>query len=176
MNLLRNIIIFMFLATFAATACDEVREYPWNPDWDQYQPEPEPEPEPGPAPGDTTTTEKPDTTQTPEPPVVDPEPKPEVVGKARLVWIDAAANFKDYANDQDRIAQDMARLKETGFTAVVVDVRPTNSGVLFNSSTEGALTKVDAWVNGGYVWLERTADFDYLQAFIDAGEEVGLDV
>ena len=80
--------------------------------------------------------------------------------EARAVWIDAAANFKDYANDQAKIASDMKRIKETGFTSVVVDVRPTNSGVLFKSSTEAALTKVDAWVTGGYKWLQRTEKYD----------------
>lgn len=151
--------LFVFAAFVLFVSCDEDPVNPWNPNWD--------------GPGqDTTQTEKPDTTDTPVPPL-DPEKKE---AKARMVWIDAAANFKDYANDKDRIAQDMARIKETGFTGVIVDVRPTNSGVLFNSSTEPALKRVDAWVTGGYKWLQRTASFDYLQAFIDAGEEVGLDV
>jgi hypothetical protein len=35
---------------------------------------------------------------------------------------------------------------------------------------------VDAWHKGSYVWLERTADFDYLQAFIEEGHKVGLKV
>lgn len=107
-----------------------------------------------------------------------PEPGPEEVkeGKARLVWIDAAANFEDYANDKENISKDMARLKETGFTGVIVEVRPTTAGVLFKSDVEGPVTQVDAWIPGAYVWLQRTADFDYLQAFIDAGKDVGLDV
>ena len=151
--------LFVFAAFVLFVSCDEDPVNPWNPNWN--------------GPGqDTTQTEKPDTTDTPVPPL-DPENKE---AKARMVWIDAAANFKDYANDKGRIAQDMARIKETGFTGVIVDVRPTNSGVLFNSSTEPALKRVDAWVTGGYKWLQRTASFDYLQAFIDAGEEVGLDV
>ena len=29
---------------------------------------------------------------------------------------------------------------------------------------------------GAYVWLQRKQSFDYLQAFIDAGKQVGLDV
>lgn len=151
--------LFVFAAFMLFVACDDDPVNPWNPNWND-------------AGQDTTQTEKPDTTDTPVPPV-DQDKKD---AKARMVWIDAAANFKDYANDKDRIAQDMARIKETGFTGVIVDVRPTNSGVLFNSSTEPALTRVDAWVTGGYKWLERSASFDYLQAFIDAGEEVGLDV
>ena len=168
MKILRNIAAILCLFSFAFAACDEVKEYPWNPEWDKYVPETDEE--------DSVQTEKPDTVQTEKPDtVVTPEPPP-VIGKARYVWIDAAANFNDYANDQSRIVRDMARIKETGFTAVIVDVRPTNSGVLFRSSTEAPLTRVDAWVTGGYKWLQRTADFDYLQAFIDAGKQVGLDV
>lgn len=163
------ILLSLCLIAGVCISCDGAKEYPWNPEWDNYQPEQK----------DTVEVPAPDTTQTedpvpPAPPVEEPEPEPE--GKARFVWIDAAANFKDYANDKEKIASDMARIKETGFTAVVVDVRPTNSGVLFNCSVEAPLDRVDAWVTGGYVWLERTADFDYLQAFIDAGKEVGLDV
>lgn len=102
-------------------------------------------------------------------------PFPEVKGKPRLVWIDAAANFMDYANDASKIAADVAKIKETGFTHIVVDVRPTNTGVLFKSSAEHALDKVDVWSNG-YKWVNRTADFDYLQTFIDEGHKQGLTV
>ncbi len=157
-------IISLLLVAGLSIACDEVKEYPWNPEWDKYQPE-EPvepsEPEQPVEPGEPETPEEP----------VEPEN-----AKGRFVWIDAAANFKDYANSTDNIASDMKRIKETGFTAVIVDVRPTNSGVLFNSATEGPLTKVDAWVNGQYQWVTRTETFDYLQAFINEGKKVGLDV
>lgn len=135
----------MVLSLICMMSCEKEREYPWNPDWDKFE---EPEPE---IPEETSGA------------------------KARFVWIDAAANFKDYANDQSKIASDMAKIKETGFSAVVVDVRPTNTGVLFKSSVEPALKRVDAWTPA-YVWVERTATFDYLQAFIDAGKSVGLDV
>ena len=50
----------------------------------------------------------PGNTETPE----TKEPKP------RDVWIDCAANFADYANDRDRIASDLARIKNVGFTDV----------------------------------------------------------
>ena len=160
--------IFLITALMVAVSCDEVKEYPWNPEWDKYQPEQEPQ-----DPEDPENQEPSDTPEEPEDPQ-EPE-EPEKVGKARLVWIDAAANFKDYANDKEQIASDMKKIKDTGFTGVIVDVRPTNSGLLFKSSVEPALTRVDAWSNG-YRWLERTEDFDYLQAFIDAGKENGLDV
>ena len=145
--------IFISLALVGFTACEGEKEYPWNPDWDQNAPAPE----------------QPENPEQPETPEVKE-------AKARLVWIDAAANFKDYADSQDQIAADMARLKQTGFTGVIVEVRPTTAGVLFKSDVEGPVTKVDAWVTGGYVWLKRTGNFDYLQAFIDAGKKEGLDV
>ena len=129
-------------------ACEEPEpDYIWNPDWNDSTDSGEEQP----------TPEKKD-------------------AKARLVWIDAAANFKDYANSQNNIAADMKRLKETGFTGVVVEVRPTTAGVLFESDVEAPLTQVDAWVTGAYKWLKRTSSFDYLQAFIDAGKAEGLDV
>ena len=141
------------MSLFCFVACEEVKEYPWNPIWDENTPEEPSEPE--------------------EEPKEEPEVK---TGKARLVWIDSAANFDDYANSKSNISADMKRLKDTGFTGVIVEVRPTTAGLLFNSDIETPLTKIDAWTSTGYVWLKRTETFDYLQAFIDAGKEVGLDV
>ena len=151
MKLLRN--IFVALSLLCVVSCEKDKVYPWNPEWDKYDPAPDPTPDPK------------------------PDPKPDTpAGKSRVVWIDAAANFKDYANDAEKIAADMAKIKQTGFTAVVVDVRPTNTGILFKSDVEPALERVDAWVIGAYKWLERTADFDYLKAFADAGKKEGLEV
>ena len=130
------------------------KDYKWNDNWvENSKPEEKPEEE-------NPEDEKPE----------------QKTGKARLVWIDAAANFKDYANSKKNIADDMARLKETGFTGVIVEVRPTTAGLLFKSDVEAALTQVDAWVTGAYKWVKRTENFDYLQEFINAGKEVGLDV
>lgn len=134
----------------------------WRDEWNEPDPEPEPEPDPKPEP-------EPD-------PKPDPDPKPEIKGKPRLVWIDAGANFNDYANSESKIASDVKKIAETGFTHIVVDVRPTNTGVLFKSGTESALKKVDAWINGAYKWVERTESFDYLQKFIDEGHKNGLKV
>ena len=141
------------------SACEEPDSDPiWNDNWsDNTKPD-----------NGEETPENPDNQETPT-----PEKKE---AKARLVWIDAAANFKDYANSKKNIADDMARLKETGFTGVVVEVRPTTAGVLFNTDVEKPLTQVDAWVTGAYKWLKRTETFDYLQEFINAGKSVGLDV
>jgi len=158
MKILRH--IFLALSFLIFVSCDTPDDgYIWNDEWSGNE-TPDQNPE------------KPD----PENPD-DDDPAPEVKEpKARLVWIDAAANFIDYANSEKTIASDMARLKETGFTGVIVEVRPTTAGVLFKSDVEGPVTRVDAWVPGGYNWVQRTADFDYLQAFIDAGKKEGLDV
>lgn len=162
MKIYRNILLALALVTFVS--CDKPDEGNlWSDDW--KEPAQEQEKPDGQDPDDPKDPEN----DTP----VDPPAKE---AKARLVWIDAAANFEDYANSKDNINADMARLKETGFTGVVVEVRPTTAGVLFNSDVEKPLTKVDAWVTGGYVWLQRKQDFDYLQAFIDAGKKEGLDV
>lgn len=155
MKILRN--IFLCIALLAFVACDKPEDdYAWNDNWNENTQKPEEE---------KPEEEKPE------------DDKPEVkTGKARLVWIDAAANFKDYANSKSKIAEDMKRLKETGFTGVIVEVRPTTAGLLFKSDVEGALTQVDAWVTGAYKWLKRTESFDYLQEFINAGKENELDV
>lgn len=96
--------------------------------------------------------------------------------KPRFLWIDAAANFPSYGNDADSIARDCRRIAEMGFTDIVVDVRPTSGDVLFASSVAPVLTRMPGWVGDGWGYRERTADFDYLRAFIDAGHAAGLKV
>lgn len=155
MNIMRK--LFLLLSLVAFVACEKPDDgYIWNDNWSEEENQ---EPEDNPQ----------------EPDKEDPKPETNE-GKDRLVWVDAAANFEDYANSEKNIAADMKRLKETGFTGVIVEVRPTTAGLLFKSDVEAPLTQVDAWVTGGYKWLKRTADFDYLQAFIDAGKAEGLDV
>ena len=118
-------IILLAISFLFLTSCDEVKEYPWNDAWndseqtDQETPEDSEnteKPEDPETPGDS---EDPETPSDPENPgdVEDPQDPPvQNNAKARLVWIDAAANFKDYANSESQIESDMQRLKETGFT------------------------------------------------------------
>jgi uncharacterized lipoprotein YddW (UPF0748 family) len=107
-----------------------------------------------------------------------PDGSSENEDKPRFIWIDAAANFKDFANNKDNIARDLLLAKDAGFTDVVVDVRPTNGDILFQSNVEGAaeVEWLGAWVDGVYQKVVRTATWDYLQAFIDKGHELGLNV
>ena len=90
------------------------------------------------------------------------------------IWVDAAANFPDFANSKENIRRDLTLAKETGFTDVVVDVRPTNGDVLFKTDKCQQVAWLGAWGTGGYMKYERTADWDYLGAFIEIGHELGL--
>ena len=92
------------------------------------------------------------------------------------VWVSCEGNWEEFANSRENIARDVAKIKESGFTDIVVDVRPTNGGVLFKSSHAKPQTRMDCWTNRGYVFINRTADFDYLQTFIDEGHKLGLRV
>lgn len=111
-------------------------------------------------------------------PEVSPEPPvPEVVtGKPRYVWIDASANFYYFANDKTFIAAELGKLAECGFTDIVVDVRPTEGTVLWKSAVAPHAKRLAAWVGSSYKFVNRTATWDYLQAFIDAGHAAGLRV
>ncbi len=95
--------------------------------------------------------------------------------KPRYIWIDAAANFPEFANSKENIARDLKKAADAGFTDIVVDVRPSMGDVLFKTNAVDQITKLDSW-QGGYHYHERTATWDYLQAFIDAGHELGLKV
>lgn len=98
------------------------------------------------------------------------------VDKPRFIWIDAAANFPDFANSKENILRDLTLAKNAGFTDVVVDIRPTTGDVLFKTNVVDQVKWLGAWLPGGYTKVERTATWDYLQAFIDAGHSLGLKV
>lgn len=94
----------------------------------------------------------------------------------RIVWIEAGANFNQYGNSAENIAADCKRIADMGFTHVAVEVRPTSGDVLFKSAVAPALTEVAGWTPEGLRYRPRTANFDYLQAFIDSGHAAGLKV
>lgn len=123
-------------------------------------PVPTPEPDPTPVPVDPVDPDDPET----------PEAKP------RYVWIDASANFRYYANDKAYIANELKKVADSGFTDIVVDVRPTEGTVLWNSYVAPQARRLAAWAGSSYKFIERTATFDYLQAFVDAGHAAGLRV
>ena len=133
-----------------------------TPEWETPDPKPDPvNPDPANPDNPGGGNEDPDT-----PVVKDTKPF--------YIWVDAAANFPDFANSTDNIRRDLGKAKETGFTDVVVDVRPTCGNVLFKTDKLPQVKFLGAWVGANYTKIERTADFDYLQAFIEIGHELGL--
>jgi len=96
--------------------------------------------------------------------------------KPRYIWIDAAANFPDFANNKENITRDLLLVKDAGFTDIVVDVRPTTGDVLFDTDVVDQVKYLYAWVSSEYTQIQRTTTWDYLQAFIDEGHKLGLKV
>ena len=99
-----------------------------------------------------------------------------IIAKPRFIWIDASANFPDFANSKDNILRDLTLCKSAGFTDIVVDVRPNSGDVLFTTDVVDQVKWLGAWVSGLYSRIDRTATWDYLQEFIDAGHALGLKV
>jgi hypothetical protein len=158
--------ILMLLAVgvvaFATTSCTE--KEPYVPEWEWGEGNPE---DPSDKPEDPSDKPSDDPSDKP----VDPANL-----KPRYLWIDAAANFPDYANNKAQIATDLKKVAQTGFTDIVVDVRPTNGDVLFETDLLPMITRMDYWSKSGYQFFYRTETWDYLQAFIEAGHEAGLRV
>lgn len=88
--------------------------------------------------------------------------------KRRVVWIDAAANFKYFANSKENIALYLTKAKDAGFTEIVVDVRPTSGDVLFKSAIVDEVKKIGD--------VTRTETWDYLACFIEESKKLGLKV
>lgn len=88
--------------------------------------------------------------------------------RSRIVWIDASANFKYFANSKENIALYLGKAKEAGFTEIVVDVRPTCGDVLYNSDIVAGVTKLGS--------VTRTETWDYLGQFLEEGHKLGLKV
>ena len=106
----------------------------------------------------------------------DEEEETDNASKPRVIWIDAAANFPDFANSRENITRDLALAKDAGFTDIVVDVRPNSGDVLFTTDVAGGVKWLGAWTSTGYRKIERTATWDYLGAFIEEGHKLGLKV
>ncbi len=100
--------------------------------------------------------------------------------KPAYVWIDAAANFPYVANEKDGIAEYAKKAYENGFTDIIVDVRPTNGDVLFKTTLVDQVTELYTWKREGntsrYQATKRTATWDYLDEWINAGHEAGVRV
>lgn len=96
----------------------------------------------------------------------------------RFIWIDSSANFPEFADSKENIRRDLQKAKDCGFTDIICEVRATSGDVLFQTSNPNVkpLTSVKAWVNGVHQTVTRTATWDYLQAFVEIGHDLGLKV
>lgn len=117
-----------------------------------------------------------DDNQPSEPNTEKEEPSTPIELKPRYIWIDAAANFPDFANNRENIRRDLTLARQTGFTDIVVDIRPMTGDILFNSTHCDKVPSLNAWVGSTKTTIQRTASWDYLQAFIDEGHALGLKV
>lgn len=106
------------------------------------------------------------------------DPTPVVTEKRAFIWIEGNANFKDYGDSKENIARDMAKIADCGFTDIVVDVRPAGAGgdVLYKTDKCPQVAFMGAYIDDVYTRVERSSDWDYLQAFIEEGHKAGLRV
>lgn len=133
------LLITALLFGFSGISCEEGWTHHAMPDYEKPAPKPD---DPGP--------------DTP-----DPEKKKPVV-----LWIDAEANFARLRNKSD-ISGFLEKAKESGFNAIVVDVKPVQGEVLYES---GFLPKCTD-LNGTSI---PDRGFDYLQYFIDEAHRLEM--
>ena len=95
-------------------------------------------------------------------------------GKRCFIWVDTYANMYELANSEDNIRRDLRKAADCGFTDIIVEVRSSSGGLFYKSDNGDPVTWLSAYKGNQYIKIERTADFDYLQAFIDIGKEFGL--
>lgn len=86
--------------------------------------------------------------------------------KPKLMWFDAEANFERFSHT-DSIDFYLEKIKNIGFTDVVVDIRPITGEVLYNSNFAPRMME---WA--GYA----RPDFDYLGHFIHKANQLGMKV
>lgn len=87
--------------------------------------------------------------------------------KPRYLWYDASANFQRFSSEYN-IEQFVKKASETGFTDIVVDVRPVVGDVLYNSVI---VPKLEEWKG-----IKRNLGSDYLNLFIKNAKKYKLKV
>lgn len=98
-----------------------------------------------------------------------PDPKPEPTGeKEKMLWFDAEANFQRFST-QAGIIEMLDKTVEAGFNKIVVDVKPVEGDVLYESAFMTQATAI------GSVTVP-SRDWDYLQFFLDEAHKRNLKV
>ena len=87
--------------------------------------------------------------------------------RTKLMWLDATANIQRF-NNKDTIDYYLTKLKNLGFTDVVVDMRPISGYVMYDSDIAPKLKK---WRGDTIIW-----SFDYMGYYIEKGHSLGLNI
>ena len=87
--------------------------------------------------------------------------------QTKLMWLDATANIQRF-NNKDTIDYYFKKLKDLGFTDVVVDMRPISGYVLYDSEIA---PKLRTWRGDTIIYT-----FDYMGYLIEKGHELGLNI
>lgn len=87
--------------------------------------------------------------------------------KTKMMWLDLSANWERFSH-ADSIEYYVQKCKEAGFNHLVLDVKGTSSGVAYPSDIAPQLT---SWKG-----VERPADFDFVNLFIDAAHRRGMKI
>lgn len=90
-----------------------------------------------------------------------------VPAKQKLMWLDCSANWERFS-DPDSIRYYAAKCRETGMTALVLDIKGTSGAVAYPSGTAPQLKE---WKG-----VVRPDDFDFVAAFIEAAHGNGLEI
>ncbi len=92
---------------------------------------------------------------------------PAMPGDARILWLDATANFARLGTPA-RLDSALRVIASAGFTDIVVDVKPLSGEVLYASSIAPRLRTF-----GGFT---RRDDFDFVGQSVRQGHELGMRV
>lgn len=88
--------------------------------------------------------------------------------RRRILWLDATANLSRTAT-RDGVRRIFDKARESGFTTIVVDVKPTSGEVLYPSRVAPRLRH---WKDG----LELPESYDLLGTAVEVAEGVGLEL
>ena len=117
--------------------------------------------------GVTPEPDGPDVPVVPQP-EPEPEPEPQIREKPVLLWIDASANFSRLRARPD-IRHFLNLAQEAGFNTIIVDVKPVQGDVLYESDFLPKCTKL------GITTIENRG-YDYLQFFIDEAHKRNMKI
>lgn len=87
--------------------------------------------------------------------------------KQKLMWLDCSANWERFSHP-DSIRHYAAKCRETGITALVLDIKGTSGAVVYPSRVAPQLRE---WKG-----VERPDDFDFVETFIEAAHDNGLEI